>query len=141
MYLQKGSFLFFDCNGSKVPYMITDLEEGAHTVISLEDVNDKKESDLLSGLDIWIPLDIVKPRHQRSPKNLSGKWEEFSIEDLSNNHVYKVERVEEFPQQLMAVISIDGSEKLIPLNESLIVELDRKNKMIRMNIPEGLFEI
>ena len=68
MYLQKGSFLFFDCNGSKVPYMITDLEEGAHTVISLEDVNDKKESDLLSGLDIWIPLDIVKPRHQRSPK-------------------------------------------------------------------------
>ncbi|HUR30751.1 MAG TPA: hypothetical protein VMZ69_04925 [Saprospiraceae bacterium] len=141
VYIKGGSFIFFDLNGSKVPYMVNTFDEGVHFVIGLEDVRSKKESDLLSGLDIFVPLDSVKSRHQRSPRNIKDKWDEYRILDVSNESVYDVLRVEEFPQQLMAVIKIDQKEILIPLSDQLITSIDKMNKLIMMHIPEGLLDL
>lgn len=140
-YITEGSYIFFDVHGSKVPYLVTGVEDDAHFVASLEDVMNKKESDLLSGLEIWIPLSIVKPRHQLSPKNLNDTWLEYHIIDNSTQVVYKIIRVEEYPQQLMAVIEADSKECLVPLTDHLISEIDRKEKKIFMDIPEGLLSI
>ncbi len=140
-YLKKGNFVFFDLHGSKVPYLITGIDDGAHFIVSLEDVPNKKESDMLSGLDVWIPLEEVKPRHQRSPKNIKGKWYEYRIEDQYTNSIYEIIRTEEYPQQLMAVIMLNDKEILIPLSDALITSIDKENKLIRMEIPEGLLDL
>ena len=140
-YLQDGTFVFVNMNGSKVPFRITDTEDGAHYVIGIEEISNKQESDQLSGLDLWVPLDTVKPRHQRSPRNLQDKWNEYQLLDVHSNDVYPIERVEEFPQQLMAVIIHDSKEKLIPLSDQLITSIDKAKKIITIEIPEGLLEI
>src|SRR5688500_1448334 len=87
-YLKEGSFIFFDLNGSKVPFRIADIDENVHFVISLEDIKSKKESDLLSGQEIFIPLDTVKSRHQRSPRNIKDKWDEYKIMDEETKTMY-----------------------------------------------------
>jgi 16S rRNA processing protein RimM len=140
-YLKKDSFIFFDLSGSKVPYLVTSIDDGVHFVITLEDVPNKRESDLLSGLDVWIPLENVKPRHQRSPRNIRNKWDEYKIEDQRTNTVYEIVRVEEFPQQLMAIVIVNDKEIMIPLNDQLISSIDQESKMIRMEIPEGLLDL
>ena len=131
-YIRKDNFLFFDINGSK---------DAAHFIVGLEDVNNKKDSDVLSGSNIWLPIDKVKSRHQRSPRNLKDKWDQYVIVDLNTGQRYKILRIEEYPQQLMAVILIDEKEKLIPLSEQLITLLDKENKIIEMEIPEGLLDL
>lgn len=140
-YIKKDSFVFFNLDGSKVPYLIKGIEDEAHFVISLEDVPNKRESDLLAGKDLWIPLDDVKSRHQRSPRNIQDKWIEYFIMDDASNMRYKIIRVEEFPQQLMAVIRIGEKEHLIPLSDQLISSIDKENKIINMEIPAGLLEL
>ena len=140
-YIKENSFLFFDLDGSKVPFKVTDVEEGAHFVIELEDVDNKKDSDILAGHDIFIPIDVVKPRHQRSPRNIKDKWDEYQLFDIRSNTTFTIERVEEFPQQLMAVVMIDERERLIPLSEQLISSIDKQKKLITMELPEGLLEI
>ena len=52
-YLKGGTFVFFDINGSKVPFQITDSEDGAHFVITLDQISNKKASDALSGREVW----------------------------------------------------------------------------------------
>lgn len=140
-YFKINQYLFFDLNGSKVPFRIITTEEGAHFIVELEDVANKKDSDLLSGSDIWLPLESVKPRHQRSPRNLLEKWDQYALLDTNSQAMYPVLRVEEFPQQLMAIIMIDQKEKLIPLSEQLISLIDKDQKVIHMEIPEGLLDI
>ena len=140
-YIKKGTYIFLDLDGSKIPFKIADVNVAAHFVIDLEDVTDKKNSDQLSGLDIWIPLAVVHARHQRSPKNLKDKWNEYVVEDTVGGNVYKIIRVEEYPQQLMAVVVIENREVLIPLSDALISEIDRSAKIIRMQIPEGLLDL
>lgn len=140
-YIKPGSYIFFNMDGSRIPFRVTSKEEGAHFVVSLEDVITKQESDRLSGLELWVPLNSIKPRHQRSPRNLNDKWEEYRISDDSTGKLFDVIRVDEYPQQLMAVISVDGKELLVPLSDQLISEIDKESKIIRMEIPEGLLEL
>ncbi|MEO6131750.1 MAG: hypothetical protein ABIQ02_07870 [Saprospiraceae bacterium] len=140
-YIRKGSFLFFDLDGSKVPFQIAEVEDGNHFVISLEDIMNKKDSDMLAHLDFYIPFETVKPKHQNSPKNIEGKWHEYRILDTKENVFYDVLRVEEFPQQLMAIIAPDSKEILIPLSDQLISSIDKENKIIHMEIPHGLFDL
>lgn len=140
-YLQAGLFVFLDLNGSKVPYKIADVEEGQHLVMLLEDIRGKDESDSLAGKEIWIPVGQVKERHLRSPRSLKEKWEDYSILDNASGQQYSILRTEEYPQQLMAVIEINGREILIPLNDHLITDIDRDAKCIHIDIPEGLLDL
>ncbi len=140
-YIAEGTYVFFDLNGSKVPYMVTNVEEEAHFLISLEDVINKKESDLLAGQELWIPLSTVKSRHLLSPKNMNDKWSEYTLHDNVSGEDYNVLRTEEYPQQLMAVILIGNREMLVPLSDQLITEISKEQKTIFINIPEGLFDL
>ena len=140
-YVQPGSFVFFDIDGSRVPFKVTGVGEGQHFVISLDAVDNKQDSDLLAGKDMWVPLDQVKPRHQKSPRNIKAKWEDYTILDEKSGLSHTILRTEEYPQQLMAVIDINGREILIPLHDQLIVDIDKEQKVIRMDVPEGLMEL
>lgn len=139
VYVQPEAFLFIDHDGSKVPYQVSAVDDGAHFVVGLKDILNKEDSDRMGGLDIWIPLSEVKSRHQRSPRNLKDKWDQYQIENVNTKERHDIIRVEEFPQQLMAIIKIEEKEILIPLSDQLIQEIDKKEKIVRMEIPEGLF--
>lgn len=141
IYFQPGVFVFIDHHGSKVPYKIIDVDDSAHFVVAFEDVSSKDDSDRLSGLDVWIPMASVKSRHQRSPRNVNAHWEEYQIEDSDSKARYAIQRVEDFPQQLMAIIQINEKEIMIPLSDQLIQDIDKIEKIIRMEIPEGLLEL
>ena len=41
----------------------------------------------------------------------------------------------------MAVVDIEGRDVLIPLSDQLITEIDKDQKIIHMEIPEGLLEL
>ncbi len=140
-YFVPGEYIFFDLDGSKVPYKIEDAEEDAHFVIALEDVRSKELSDQLAGKEIWIPIEKVKSNHQRAPRNIRDQWSDYFIMDQDTKVLHQVIRTEEFPQQLMAVIDVKGKEIYVPLSEQLIANIDRKEKMIYMKLPEGLLDL
>ena len=140
-YFIPGEYIFLNIDGSKIPYKINEVNEDAHFVISLEDINSKEFSDKLTNKEIWIPIEKVKSRHQNAPRHLKDEWADYFILDQATLQPHPILRTEEFPQQLMAVIEWKGKEIYVPLHEQLISSIDRKEKIIYMKIPEGLLEL
>ncbi len=141
-YLQKKNvFVFLDMDGSKVPFQITAVQDSQHFVIRLKDVDSKEASNILAGKELWLPTELVEPRHQRSPRSLKEKWEDYSILDETTSRSFFILRTEEYPQQLMAVVECNEKEILIPLHEDLISEIDKEQKVIHMQIPDGLLDL
>ena len=140
-YIKPDAFIFLDLDGSRVPFKIKEVEDGQHFVMLLADIDGKQESDTLTGTEMWLPLEQVKPRHQKSPRNINEKWDDYSILDQKSGLTYTILRTEEYPQQLMAVVDIEGRDVLIPLSDQLITEIDKDQKIIHMEIPEGLLEL
>lgn len=140
-YLAPGSFLFFDLDGSRVPFQITAAAEDGHFVISLRGIDTKEDSDKLTQKECWIPLEQVKSRHRQSPGHIREDWSSYSISDTSTGQQFPILRTEEFPQQLMAVIDVNGKEIYVPLHDQLIESIDRAEKRILMDLPEGLLAL
>ena len=50
----------------------------------------------------------------------------------------KITKVEQYPQQLMAIVIHEGKEILIPLAEAYIEKIDIEKEQIIMTLPEGM---
>lgn len=50
-------------------------------------------------------------------------------------------RMEEYPQQTMAIIEYKGKEILIPMVEDLIEEIDHEKQVIKFKLPEGFLDL
>jgi ribosomal 30S subunit maturation factor RimM len=140
-YLKPGFFLFFDIDGSKIPYRIEAVDDDAHFTITLNDIAGREQADAFGGKECWVPVEHIKKHHLKSPAHLPDKWSEYTIHDEVSDQLFAILRTEELPQQLMAIIAIEGVERYIPLHEQLITSIDKEAKIIHMQFPDGLLGI
>jgi 16S rRNA processing protein RimM len=71
-------------------------------------------------------------------KGLSG----YKVYKIDNRLVGTIIDVIENPGQLLMNVRIKkDKEILIPLHEDLIIRIDNKKKIIKMDLPQGLIEI
>ncbi len=131
--------VFLEIDGKPVPFFISDSEYPGSDILNLK----------FQGYE-----SIEKVSEFASCKIFltSGKIEEKSIDlkGLSGYKVYKIDNrlvgtvidVIENPGQLLMNVRIEkDKEILIPLHEDLIIRIDNKKKIIKMDLPQGLIEI
>ena len=65
----------------------------------------------------------------------------FSAIDQFHTNIGTIKSVNDSGPQPLFVIDADGTEILIPVHDNFIKNLDRKEKKIHLNLPEGLLDI
>ena len=65
----------------------------------------------------------------------------FQVEDIRHGKIGEIEYINDQTPQHLFVINSNDKEVLIPINDDFILELDRINKTIKMDLPEGLLKI
>ena len=140
-YIKKGAFIFIEIrNRSYIPYRITALNKTAEdtAVLSIADFDNIEKAKTISGKKLFLHEEQVhlKDRQQRADY-FSG----FTIEDKLLGSIGKIDKVIETPQQVLALVPYREDEVMIPLNEDFILRIDDKQKIIFMELPDGLLDI
>ena len=104
-----------------------------------EDVeNESMASDLINK-EIFLPIGEL-------PK-LEGKkfyYHEvngFQVEDIRHGKIGEIKYINDQTPQHLFVINSNDKEVLVHINDDFILELDRINETIKMDLPEGLLKI
>ncbi|MGE5518914.1 MAG: ribosome maturation factor RimM [Candidatus Dadabacteria bacterium] len=127
---RKDSFIPWFIDSSKI-------RNEAEVLLKLEGINSKEQASALTQKEVWLPeSDFKKLSATSSPLNLLG----YSIVE-GEKTLGIISEVIEQPHQLLCKIDLKGNEALIPLHEETIKKIDRKNKRIIVELPEGLLEI
>jgi len=124
---------------SFLPYFIekTSIKSDDEIFIKLEGVNNKEAARKLTPREAWLVKDdFNKFAAKAAPIALLG----FTVMD-GNNNLGTITEVIEQPHQILCTIIYKGNEALIPVHEESLVKIDKKNKIIYMNLPDGLLEI
>jgi 16S rRNA processing protein RimM len=113
----------------------------ATSILKLEEFNAPESVKPYNGQEIYLRTEDVKngPHTDQNTEKLHG-LEGFILVDLNTDLKAEIVAIEEFPQQLMATVVVEGNEYFVPLVEELIEEINAENKTISMHLPEGLFE-
>ena len=65
----------------------------------------------------------------------------FELRDSDGSRVGEITDVDEQTENAIFVVERDGSEIMVPATDDLIVEFDVDNKLMVMDLPEGLLDL
>ena len=132
--------IFVEINGLLVPFFI---EKSSWSKLDALNIAFKNSSEALVdqslGKNVYLPLTSL-------PK-LTGKqfyYHEvvgFNILDANDNDCGVIRSINDQTAQNYFVTNLDGKEVVIPLIKDWILEVDRDEKFIKMQLPEGLIDV
>ncbi len=133
--------VFVELGSNLVPFFIekSSLHKGNQLRVLFEDLYTEEEADSILKSDIYLPLDLL-------PK-LSGNkfyYHEvigFAIEDVNFGVVGTIVHINDSAAQPLFEIDREGSEVFIPMIDDFIKTVDRDNKTIVVETPEGLIDL
>lgn len=139
-WLEKGAVLFLELNkGSFIPYFVTGCKavSDEEYIVTFEDVAELALAKKLIGKQVYVQEEIIKKEAEHTPL----LWIGFNIIDKEKGGLGVLEDVMETGHQWLGKLTYNGKEVLIPLIEQMIVDINIRNKYIRVNLPEGLLEL
>lgn len=139
-WMQKDATLFVEIRkGSYIPYFATAAIASNHEeyIVNLEDVNGVEEAKKLTGKHVYVNEDILSGHADDSPL----LWIGFNLVDKNKGGLGTIEDVMQTGAQWLAKITIEEKEVLIPLVEDFILDVNMRNKFVRVELPEGLLEV
>ena len=135
---KKQKFVFIEIDGYKVPFRIEEISEDRDIIIKLAGCDSSEEMGRyqLSALHLLNEdIEVIDSEPLSQPNKLIS----MAIIDKSAGAIGSIIRVDDYPQQKMAIIlDENGKEVLIPLHDSLIDSISIEEQTIYMNLPEGL---
>ncbi len=133
--------VFVELNKNLVPFFIENcsLHKNDFLRIKFEDVYTEQDADELIGCELYLPLSFLPKLegNQFYYHEVIG----FEIEDQRLGVVGKIVSVNDSTAQPLFEVLNGEVEMLIPMIDQFLVKVDRENKKVIMNLPEGLVEM
>ncbi len=133
--------LFVEIDGIPVPFFIEEMRFNTDTTgfLKFEDVKKTEEARLFTGL----PLFIEKKYLDEEPvsQNDFEFYEGFTLVDEKNGNIGIVKFIDTSTENHLFVVGDDDNEKLIPVSEDYVLNIDEVNRTIYLRLPEGLLEL
>jgi 16S rRNA processing protein RimM len=133
--------VFVEFNKNLIPFFIqnSSLHKNDFLRIRFEDVKNEQEADDLIGHEVYLPLKML-------PKLEGNKFYfheviGFEIEDQRLGIFGKIVSINDTSAQPLFEVLNGEVEILIPMIDQFLIKIDRKNKKVIMDLPEGLVEM
>lgn len=133
--------VFIDIDNKLVPYFVKKclVHKSSLLRFKFEDVNNEEIADTLIKKKIYLSLDLL-------PKLKGNKFYYhevigFKIIDKLKGELGVVENINDQTSQPLFEVTDGKKNILVPLHDDLLIEIDRKNKSILVNLPEGLIDL
>ncbi|NRA92983.1 MAG: 16S rRNA processing protein RimM [Psychroserpens sp.] len=133
--------VFVEVRGSLIPFFIesSQLHKSELLRIKFEDIDTEEDADTLLKSVLYLPLEFLP--ELEGDKFYFHEIIGFTVEDENYGTVGIITSVNDSTAQSLFEIDRDGTEILIPMNDEFIVKVDKPNKTMVVNTPEGLIDL
>ncbi len=131
--------LFLKIKGQFTPYFIESVRSPKNPIIKFEEVNTKEAAFNMMHKEVFLRSSDVSEKEEIIVT--IQMYEGFTIIDKNLGEIGTIESVVEFPQQDMAFVTYKEKEVMIPLNDSIVTQIDEDKKELIVDLPEGLLEL
>jgi len=138
---QEMESIFVEFNKNLIPFFIenSNLHKGDFLRVKFEDVDNEEQADEIINCEVYLPLNML-------PKLEGNKFYfheviSFEIEDLRLGVFGKIVSINDTSAQPLFEVINGNVEILVPMIDQFLVKIDRENKKVIMDLPEGLVEM
>ena len=132
--------VFLEIEGRPVPFFISGSEYSGADILKLrlKDMISVEKVIEFTGCRVFLTTEMPVDDKSDNFQSLTG----YKVIVNGNNQIGSIaEVIPNSGQWLLSIISLKNKEILIPFHEHFIVSIDKREKIIVMDIPEGLTDI
>jgi 16S rRNA processing protein RimM len=133
--------LFLEQKGRLVPFFLEHfvLQPGGKALVKFEDLDSLEQVEPLVGLEIFLPLSELPQldEDQYYFHELIG----FEVFDENLGLIGPVQIIYDLETQDLLGVTHQGKEVLIPIQDGIILKVDKAAKKVYCQLPEGLLDI
>ncbi len=133
--------VFVEYNENLVPFFIekSSLHKSDLLRVKFEDIDTEEDAEDIMKADLYLPLSLLPEldEDQFYFHEIIG----YKVEDINFGPVGIIASINDNSAQPLFEIEKDGKLILIPVNDSFIEKVDKKNKLLYLKTPEGLIDL
>ena len=138
---EKMESVFVSLGNNLVPFFIdkSRLHKSSLLRVKFEEVSNESDADKVMGSEIYLPLSFL-------PKLKGNKFYYheiigFTLQDKVHGDIGIIQSVNDTTSQALFEVEKGDKQLLIPVNDQIITKVDRDNKTIFVETPEGLVDL
>ena len=143
--LRELSCLVSDIDGIYVPFFVNAIrpKSGDTVLLTIDGVGNEKDVARLVNRDIYA----LKREYRQESIDADADgypldfFIGFELRDSDGSSVGNITDVDEQTENAIFIIDRDGTDLMVPATDDLIVEFDVDNKVMVMDLPEGLLDL
>jgi len=133
--LTKGNYLFIVDNEKGVPFLIKEVY-GHQPIVELNLIDNEALADWCVGRAVGLDA-----KQHQSSGSVYGDLEGLELETEDGTSIGIIETVEEYPAGPMLNIQQGSQRLLIPWVEDWVLGFDPENRILTIDLPDGLLNI
>lgn len=131
-----------------LPYFVEDMKGGfPDVIVKLEEINTPEDAKRLATQAVYAReedlLAAEEDEEDEDEISLSDLMLSagYTVIDATVGKVGEIVEVVTYPHQYIAYVNYKDREVMIPLTASFIIQMDKTNKLLQMDLPEGLLDL
>ena len=133
--------LFINLNNELTPFEITSVRPNKTNRIrvKINGIDTEKDTEKLINKEIYLPIKSLPKTDENSfyYHEIIG----YTVLDQDSKKVGNITGVNDQSPQHLFQINASGKKILIPINDNLIIKVDKKNKTMKMELPDGILDL
>ena len=132
-----GEYLVLLMDGILVPFFLEEYRFRSDNValVKFEGIDDAERARRLTNVEVFFPKKYMEEQENVSSWNY---FVGFRVEDVRHGYLGEVSDVDDSTMNVLFSIWKDGEELLLPAHEEFILGVDQKNKLLSVDVPDGL---
>lgn len=132
-------YLVLLLDGILVPFFIEEYRFRSDNValVKFEGIDSTEKAWTLTNVEVYYPVKFMDDQEEISSWNY---FIGFRVEDIHHGCLGTVVDVDDATMNVLFVIENGDEEVLLPAHEEFILDIDRKKKILKVDIPDGLLD-
>ena len=136
-------FYFFQLEGTYIPFFVEEFRFNSDVTarIKFEGIDTIEEASLYSTILVYVPNELII--EVNTEVELLSTWDQYigySVIDENSTLIGAIKSVDSSTLNVLFMVVKDKEEFLIPATDDFILKIDSEQKVLYLNLPEGLFD-
>ncbi len=138
--IEPGEPMFIEIDGTLVPFFVDEIRPLTDMAyIKFGFVDSEKDAGKLRTFSVYTYHE--KSDHQPFQLSWAASLQGYRIVDENSGYSAIIDEYIDNPANPLFVVQMNDREVFIPVQEDFVVRINRKKKILYVNLPEGLTDL